>query len=213
MGVRCFLIEPTGMSRRYLRRYSKQHAENQCAGKHSYHQAWAAIDDMPTLYSEEKDERTGRRYILGNPDKVEDFVGDPRWPVKCACCNYQFAPGDEWQVFSDQIYRRGDTGEEKPFRDWHRVPGAMWDAWWYPVKGADGKSLMVICPDGRQWLIDSRASNCTMKDDEVHRCWIRHGTPPLITVDKNGQTCAAGGGSIDTGTYHGFLRNGEFTAC
>lgn len=31
----------------------------------------------------------------------------------------------------------------------------------------------------------------------------------MITVDKNGTTCAAGAGSISAGPYHGFLRNGQ----
>jgi hypothetical protein len=54
-----------------------------------------------------------------------------------------------------------------------------------------------------------RASNCTMPNDMLHRCWVRHGNPPMITVDKNGPTCGAGAGSILSGNWHGFLRNGE----
>jgi hypothetical protein len=34
-----------------------------------------------------------------------------------------------------------------------------------------------------------------------------------LTVDKNGDTCAAGAGSILTPAWHGFLRNGELVAC
>lgn len=71
------------------------------------------------------------------------------------------------------------------------------------------RHLMVVCPDGHCWDIDSRAKNCTMKDDKVHRCWVRHGEPPKITVDKKGLTCKAGAGSIQTPDWHGFLRNGE----
>ncbi len=74
------------------------------------------------------------------------------------------------------------------------------------------RHLMVVCPDGHWWNIDSRCSNCTMKDDRVHRCWVRHGEPPNITVDKNGVTCQAGGGSIQTPDWHGFLRNGELVS-
>jgi hypothetical protein len=74
-----------------------------------------------------------------------------------------------------------------------------------------GPHLHVICPGFGQWNIDSRASNCTMPYDYEHRCWIRHGEPPVITVDKNGLTCEAGAGSIQCGKYHGFLRDGEFT--
>jgi hypothetical protein len=62
-------------------------------------------------------------------------------------------------------------------------------------------------------MIDSRASNCTLPNDREHKCWIRHGTPPDLTVDKNGKTCAAGAGSIQLGNYHGFLRNGHLEEC
>jgi len=76
----------------------------------------------------------------------------------------------------------------------------------------DGWHLIVITPGG-QWNIDSRASNCGSPYDYKHRCWVRHGQPPNITVDKDGVTCVAGGGSIQCGSYHGFLRNGELTDC
>ena len=88
----------------------------------------------------------------------------------------------------------------------------MWNAWWMPyTKGPDGLCLVVKCPGGHEWMIDGRASNCTLPDDDEHHCWIRHGEPPRITVDKNGVTCNAGAGSIQAGTYHGFLIDGVFT--
>jgi len=79
------------------------------------------------------------------------------------------------------------------------------------MTGPDGRTLIVRCPDGHDWIIDSRASNCTKKDDNAHWCWVRHGKPEdgTLHVDKNGNTCAAGAGSIDTGKWHGFLHNGE----
>jgi hypothetical protein len=83
-------------------------------------------------------------------------------------------------------------------------------------KGPDGRCLVVVCPNGCEWMIDGPASNCTMPQDRgpfssSHRCWVRHGEPPNITVDKAGRTCAAGAGSIQAGDYHGFLRDGAFT--
>ena len=92
-------------------------------------------------------------------------------------------------------------------------PGAMWfeETAWDGWTGPDGKALYVVCPNKHVWCIDSRASNCTKSADDEHRCWIRHGTPPNVTVDKAGLTCAAGAGSIQCGDYHGFLRNGAFT--
>lgn len=51
------------------------------------------------------------------------------------------------------------------------------------------------------------------RDARPHRCWVRHGVPPDIHVDKNGVTCGAGGGSIAYPGFHGFLHNGYITGC
>jgi AMMECR1 domain-containing protein/orotate phosphoribosyltransferase len=99
--------------------------------------------------------------------------------------------------------------------------------WWAPwlddlYKPQLEHVLVVVCPNGYLWVIDSEAANCTSpakrnpdgsygREQENHHCWIIHGAPPQITVDKNGETCAAGAGSILVGGYHGFLRNGAFT--
>jgi hypothetical protein len=92
--------------------------------------------------------------------------------------------------------------------------GAMWLAVWYPKNftwvNETGPHLIVKTPGG-EWDIDSRASNCTMPEDKLHRCWIRQGIAPAITVNKQGLTCDAGAGSIAVGNYHGFLIQGEFT--
>lgn len=89
-------------------------------------------------------------------------------------------------------------------------PGAMWYADWYKRKGPDGHHLIVKTPGGI-WHIDGRANNCTRPNDKEHYCWVRHGVPPDITIDKNGNTCGCGH-SIDQGpgysNYHGFLTNG-----
>jgi len=103
----------------------------------------------------------------------------------------------------------------------HTVPaGAMW---WRniptipdpPEPGARqffaGEHLVVMTPGG-VWNIDSRASNCGLPQDTVHRCWPRRGRPPKVTVDKSfGPTCEAGAGSIQVGAYHGFLRDGALS--
>lgn len=121
---------------------------------------------------------------------------------------------------------RPDTGEVQP-SPYTFGAGAMWYAPWLEETakckftnfdgsqprpkpyglGPDGRILVVMTPGG-SWIIDSRCRNCGRPNDDVHRCWIRHGTPPEITVDKNGDTCQAGAGSIQCGTYHGFLRGG-----
>lgn len=113
------------------------------------------------------------------------------------------------------LFRRTDTGEKMTLS---AAPvGAMWFADWYlpSFKGPDGHVLVVRTPPDHDWIVDSRCSNCSLPDDNDHYCWVRHGVPPDITVDKNGRTCSAGAGSLGvwnkdkTGyVWHGFLRNG-----
>lgn len=136
---------------------------------------------------------------------------DQRWPTYCEC-GFAFRPDDTHQRWTDMLYRRVDTGELMTIRA--SPPGAMYDAVWWPKEwwhGPDGRHIVVKCPNGRPWHIDDRASNCGLPDDDVHRCWVRHGDPPNLTVDKNGVTCAAGAGSILADDYHGFLQNGTLT--
>jgi hypothetical protein len=116
-----------------------------------------------------------------------------------------------------ETWKRLDTGEIIEVDSYWDLPvGAIFFMSWLEgvegYCGPDGKSLCVITPGGG-WQVDSRASNCTKPDDDIHKCWVRHGIPPKVTVDKIGNTCAAGAGSILIGKYHGFLRNGELTDC
>ena len=76
-------------------------------------------------------------------------------------------------------WTRKDTGEtRKHCSDW--PVGAMWYSYWL-WKGAtwDNETephLNVRCPNGdgvRDWDIDSRASNCGLPNDRLHRCWRR----------------------------------------
>jgi hypothetical protein len=173
----------------------------------------------PVVY--DNPEKWGGRHVRAN-SLIEISHDDPSWPTECAQgCDYVFQDEDQWQRWSELLYRRADNGE---LRVLHQnapapnapsaEPGATWNASWLPFsKGPDGMTLMVRCPDGHDWTVDSRASNCTMPEDNEHRCWVRHGDPREchVTVDKNGLTCAAGAGSIDTGSWHGFLQNGVLT--
>lgn len=132
-------------------------------------------------------------------------------PIKCFFVEYVADKSTK----TDSVWRRVDTGEE--FAHLRDVPvGGMWLAHWFenhwnPQLGP-GKALVVKTPGG-DWMPDSYCNNCTMPEDkaqEKHHCWIIHGTPPDITVDKNGVTCAAGGGSFmpSNGSWHGFLKGG-----
>ena len=73
----------------------------------------------------------------------------------------------------------------------------------------EGVHLHVVLPNGHHWDMDSRAANCTRPDDGEHRCWVRHGAPPDVTVNKEGNTCKAGRGSVKSGDFHGYLTDGR----
>lgn len=224
MGLKTFLIEPTGRALVYLRRYTRSGDGWTCA--EGWHQAKVAIEPGRT----EPDptyEREGIVRLAGylRPDGTPTSGAsgdewphdDPRWPAHCEKgCGYAFTDADTWQLHWNAEYSGGEwTGalNEAP-------PGAMWNADWMGehARGADGRCLVAKLPNGWEWMIDAPASNCTLKDDSAHRCWVRHGTPPVLTVDKAAgtadasapTTCAAGAGSIQGGDWHGFLRGGEF---
>jgi hypothetical protein len=146
--------------------------------------------------------------------RAEDLLPEGPWPAACDGCGAPVPDrhGANYQVFRQKLY---DTASGKP------EPGDLFWADWYGTRdgdggcvfhdNCDGRHLFAVTPSGHHWDIDGRASNCTMPTERLHRCWIRHGEPPLVTVDKLGVTCAAGAGSIAVPGYHGFLRNGAFT--
>jgi hypothetical protein len=151
----------------------------------------------------------------GEPD---DYPAE-RWAqrMRCKRCGVDMSAFKHHrQVFHHRIYAAGD---------WRGTPqpGDLFYASWYGCAerdshcihgwtNCDGRHLMAVLPTGREWDIDSRASNCTLKDENTHRCWVRHGDPEtgVVHVDKQGHTCAAGAGSIAVPDWHGFLHNGQF---
>lgn len=223
MNVQCFLLKPTDLHEYKLRRYEYS-AQGTCPGKYRYHNADVVIGQGP----EPKDDNFDR--------------ADPRWPTKCDYCEYQFIPSDNWQFNYHHLYIRSDTGEMTTWRN-APVGAILFADWLTYCQGPDGRTVMVKAPDKpdgsgdpHEWTIEGRASNCdspcvncgvpyvnhyaqrpdcSYKDSRpTHRCWCRHGEAPNLTVDKNGDTCGAGGGSLLThGGWHGFLRNGILEQC
>lgn len=218
MNVKCFWLEPLHRARLSLRRYASIDAKCPATGW-AYHDAQVVLFEVDESFELVSD--NGHKvYRHAGPQERADVERlrenranqIPTWPTHCVC-GYAFADDDAWQVFQNHLYRRADTNEVVTLRA--AQPGAMWDAAWMPDdwRGPDGRALVVRLPNGNDWHIDGKASNCTMPDDyPSHRCWVRHGEPPNITVDKNGRTCGAGAGSILSNDYHGFLRNGELVA-
>lgn len=189
MNYPCFVLTATDRQRHFLRRYV---SESKCSmSPVGVHDAWTPAGETT-------------QEIVAPPTPRDD----PRWPSACAC-GHVFTDADVWQDFTDRIYVAAD-GREFTLRD--APPGAMYFAEWYDTIATPQleHALVVITPGG-PWVVDSQASNCTMKDDfqqQRHHCWIIEGSLPNITVSKNGVTCAAGAGSIQAGKFHGFLRNG-----
>lgn len=238
-----FWIEPTGEEEVSLRRFksSRTHPPgggdpivvSTCPLPWGYHDESTAIGREPDRGIPLGDpESLAEQGHWGIPTK-----DDPRWPTHCDC-GYVFQTDDEWQVFRSKIYRAIDGHWEGSLRD--APPGAMYDAhWMHDVQwamGPDGISLHVITPDGFTWCVDQEASNCTRPQfipvegqpntrrwgGRSHYCWVRHGDPrdpqgrktgQKLHVDKAGDTCAAGAGSIMTPKWHGFLHHGELRSC
>lgn len=222
MGIQCFMLNRLDdLCEVGLRRYVSSRDRPDVGpcplmpGEASYHQAMTGKLHVPAVTSPVRprdgwltgpspDEGRVRTFVVAQYDWPPD--GDPAWPSSCDC-GMPFSADDRYQQWVESLWA-GPDGTLTTIRD--APPGAMWDAWWISQKGPDGLALMVKCPNGAQWAIDGQASNCTMPDDQEHRCWVRHGEPPNITVGKDGPTCAAGAGSIQAGDYHGFLRGGAF---
>jgi hypothetical protein len=178
-------------------------------GKPGYHNAIKLIRDVPEFEAWK---------AFG---QVEDYP-PAQWPTNCTDCGAP-VPEDSrpmelgesgfivhHQVFTTALYNtasgRPEPGDlfESRQHDGHECH--FWD-------NCDGVHIWSILPNGDHWDIDSRASNCTMREDRTHRCWVRTGSYKDGTIDvhKNGHTCAAGAGSIAVPGWHGFLRNGHFT--
>lgn len=154
------------------------------------------------------------------------------YPATCDC-GYGFLPSARRHILRRRLFATAQNDEVT----WEQLqPG---DLFYLNIDrgeehychgrwtNCDGNHLHCVLPGGHHWDIDGRASNCTMKEDTVHRCWVRHGDPTrrlpvgpdgawrngVIHVDKNGLTCRAGAGSIAVPEFHGFLHHGMLKDC
>lgn len=204
--IKVFYLERTDKQRQSLRRY--RNSKVRCdVCEYGYCNAHTQLSDATS------------RTSISFKNATDAKAAYDSWPTRCIC-GYEFADHDSWQLFGDTIYKRTDTGEEMTLRE--APAGACWDAFWFTENrtppsfflGDDGRCLVIKTPAG-EWMPDSRAKNCTMRDDNTHKCWIRHGSPEGgdLHIDKNGHTCAAGGGSILIGSYHAFCHNGFLIPC
>jgi len=219
MQIPVFFLEPTDLVRVELRRFTFA-AERTCVASEWGCDASVRIQEQAPREDWIEDNLERRIWRAR-----EEAVGreDPRWPACCDRCGIAFGDESVWQVAPHPLFSGAPDGRLYTIRD--APAGAMWDAVWFEgapaYTGPDGIALVVRTPGG-EWMVDSEASNCTRKGDRSHKCWIRHGDPrdpqglrtgrPLH-VDKAGDTCSAGAGSIVCGTYHGFLHGGFLRTC
>lgn len=224
MRVKTFFLTPVPLRRIALRRYRSTHIltpdgeslrNSSCPLPWGYHDESTVVVDAEPQVENDHDALAAR------------FADDPRWPTHCAC-GYAFQADDTKQVFDRQLHSGAPDGKLYTLQD--APVGAMWDAEWMrhgdtadgPWTGPDGMTLVVKTPGG-DWVVDSECSNCTRTQytqvDErtrrwtgrTHYCWVRTGDPRtgVVHVSKDGNTCAAGAGSIGIGGFHGFLHHGE----
>jgi hypothetical protein len=203
--IRCFLVEQTGEG----------------------YESVIVIEDGDCIggFKCHRSEKIIRRFATGpDGEYPTDWTKDKVGLNYCnRCGNHEFSPEAMKRASGSKgrVWERVDTGERADnLNDFG--PGAMWYLTWYKndetgvycYGGPDNQPGLCVRTPGGDWVIDGRASNCALPDDNVHRCWPRRGEAPNITVDKSfGNTCNAGGGSIVSGNYHGFLRNGYLVKC
>jgi hypothetical protein len=206
----CFLIEETETVHRYI-----------SIGENTYRTTGQKCTDGSTYHNAGNYLLDGKLAITGE-DSLRGDVLNPFIPsdeemhqgafTHCHC-GFAFTDKSYSSAYAGRNWKRSDgTGPEHVNQGDFGI-GAMYRAYWY--KREDGTyshywdnqyeaDLIVITPGG-DWNIDSRASNCTLHSDRTHRCWVRVGVPPLISVGKGGVSCAAGAGSIRAGHWHGYL--------
>jgi len=182
--IRCFLLEPLRWRRRWLMRRSQAGAP--CRSRNAEHRAKIEIE--------------GVEFPIPAPPKPPApgwarHGEDPRWPVVCDLCPYEFQEADERLLFFRRLYR-DPQGRDLLLDD--APPGAMWDAWWMgpEFRGRDGFHLAVMTPGG-PWYVDGRSPVTGLH-------WSRLGRPPAVTVRPS---------NFIPGRYHGWITDGFLFEC
>jgi hypothetical protein len=238
MSIPCFFLERTDRANAYLRRYVSAESAPKCPGKFSYHNAQAFIGELPMT-------RDANGYLESiSPDKYADDPRWPAKCEACGyefglMDEFQVFREEIYRRVdngAEMTLREAPAGA---------IWNAFWLADAPCWRGPDGMALICRLPGMIDWHIDGVASNCDSpckncgkpmflhntksqiegqpnaancreyEDAHPHKCWIRSGTPPNVSVGKGtaGQSCGAGAGSIAVPGWHGFLRNGALVSC
>lgn len=174
MPTRCYLLTPTALAQKSLRRYRGiTEGEPRCeASGIGFHNASVRLGTTKRLrHGDDGRPLTGWQ--------LKDLPhSDPRWPTHCPC-GYAFTGDDHWQHMANLLWRCSDRLDDPA--DYVTLgearPGAMWYADWQPAdwKGPDGRSLVVRCPNGLDWSIDAPSTRSGGR-------WTRTGEPPAVSV-------------------------------
>lgn len=174
--------------------------------RYLFGQSWYSNDKV---YHVTEHTLSKSEHELSSHEDLEKRFGPP---AICTRCQRKYE-GEELSTHASEriVWNTKDGENNHPgdmfFAPWmHSVDGHC--MFWDNCNDPRGH-LMVVMPDGGIWDTDSRGSNCTMPEDRNHRCWVKHGEAPNVTVDKLGLTCKAGAGSIKMISWHGFLRDGK----
>lgn len=226
--TRVFWTEPTGRVKRSFRCYGKK--ADGCS--HYYCESMVRLDEVDEERVVSED---GDWHWKGYDAK--DFPWEA-WKSTCDHCGREIQEPQR-QIYCERLFV-AKTGElaGQIFTENERPVGAMWDEQWLRggdgwrkgpadigYTGRDGIALTIQCPNG-PWHVDAEASNCTRSQRipvegepnttrfvRSHYCWVRLGDPRAgyVHVDKAGDTCAAGAGSIWQNMpdgWHGFCYRG-----
>jgi hypothetical protein len=225
--IQCFLLEDTGRENHYLRRYAQM--DGGCCGGAGYHSSMLFTrllgeGEAPRTTPEDprwpvKCERCD--YTFTGEDARQDFTqkvfrradtGEQmelraapvgamwfnawmeQWPQRCGPDGRYLVvrtPGGDWEV--DSRCSNCDSPCSGCGQPYHAHAGGL---------------CRLLAP-GEAYDREKHY----YRDARPHKCWVRHGAAPDITVDKAGVTCGAGAGSIMCGNYHGFLRGGRLQGC
>lgn len=163
----CFILETTGYSTLWARRYTSGTYDCECVDR-SYHNNRNLFGRRPTEGS-----------VSYDGSSLKDILP---FPTHCVC-GYEFNDESEWQIFAETEYHIRETGEILFLGD--APDGAIWHAHWLDFhqesRGIDLKAYQIKI--GGISLVLDDINYCGRK--YPHKCWIRTGTPPNITLTRN----------------------------
>lgn len=239
--IKCFFIEPTDTQQLYLRRYAGRDTGACDKSGLSYHNASVAIGIVPyvnepisTVRERPSDDpRWPTHCACGY-----EFAADDWWQENHNRIYRRVDTGEELPLhdfgpgamyYATWFEHEGSKRNRGP--DGHCLVVVC------PTRNGKGEWLVdsvanncdMKCKncghayskhydhyeDGKHIAPPIECQKYEGVDNGEHRCWVRTGDPRtgIITVDKHGNTCGAGAGSIMINGWHGHLIDGYLREC